>query len=89
MTAFELVLVRIRADDGAEGSGWSYTVGAGGGATARLVRVDLAPLLAGAGETRIEHLWQRMWWALHFIGRGGSRRRGTPPQPVRNRSHAP
>jgi len=34
--------------------------------------VDLAPLLAGQDSSRIEQLWQKMWWHLHFVGRGGA-----------------
>jgi L-alanine-DL-glutamate epimerase-like enolase superfamily enzyme len=33
---------------------------------------DLSPVLLGAEADRIEALWQRMWWALHYGGRGGS-----------------
>ncbi len=68
---FELITARLRADDGAEGLGYTYTVGAGGAAIRALIARDLAPLLAGADETRIEALWQRMWWRLHYVGRGG------------------
>jgi len=68
---FELITARVRADDGAEGLGYTYTVGAGGAAIRALIARDLAPLLAGADETRIEALWQRMWWRLHYVGRGG------------------
>jgi len=71
MEAFELITVRLRDQDGAEGLGYTYTVGAGGGAVHNLILRDLAPLLEGADETRIEALWQQMWWALHYVGRGG------------------
>ena len=71
MTAFELVTVRIRDDEGAEGLGYTYTVGAGGGAIRQLIARDLGPLLEGADETRIEALWQKLWWAVHYVGRGG------------------
>jgi L-alanine-DL-glutamate epimerase-like enolase superfamily enzyme len=71
MTGFELVTVRLRDQDGAEGLGYTYTVGAGGGAIANLIARDLRPLLQGADETRIEALWQRLWWHLHYVGRGG------------------
>ena len=37
-----------------------------------LIRQDLSPVLLGAEPDRIEALWQRMWWALHYGGRGGS-----------------
>jgi len=70
--AFELVTVRVRDADGAEGVGYTYTVGTGGAAVHALVARDLAPLLAGREAERIEELWQAMWWALHYGGRGGA-----------------
>ena len=68
---FELVTVRLRDGAGADGVGYTYTVGKGGAAIAALVERDLRPLLIGAEADRIEALWQRMWWALHYGGRGG------------------
>jgi L-alanine-DL-glutamate epimerase-like enolase superfamily enzyme len=68
---FELVTVRLRERDGAEGVGYTYTVGAGGAAILALLERDLAPLLVGADGERGEHLWERMWWHLHYVGRGG------------------
>ena len=69
---FELVTVRVRDADGAEGVGYTYTVGAGGAAVHALVARDLAPRLTGRDAERIEELWQVMWWALHYGGRGGA-----------------
>ena len=69
---FELITVRVRDRDGAEGMGYTYTVGTGGAAVHALVARDLAPLLAGRDGERIEELWQRMWWAVHYGGRGGA-----------------
>ncbi len=71
ITHFELVTVRLRARDGAEGTGYTYTVGAGGAAIRALIAGDLAPALLGEDEERIEQLWERMWWRLHYVGRGG------------------
>jgi L-alanine-DL-glutamate epimerase-like enolase superfamily enzyme len=71
MEAFELITVRLRDQDGVEGLGYTYTVGAGGGAVHDLISRDLAPLLAGGDDSRIEALWQQMWWAVHYVGRGG------------------
>jgi L-alanine-DL-glutamate epimerase-like enolase superfamily enzyme len=71
IAAFELITVRLRDGDGAEGLGYGYTVGAGGGAIQRLIARDLGPLIEGADETRIEALWQKLWWAVHYVGRGG------------------
>ncbi|PYM18352.1 MAG: uroporphyrinogen decarboxylase [Candidatus Rokuibacteriota bacterium] len=69
---FELVTVRVRDADGAEGVGYTYTVGTGGGAIHSLITRDLAPRLVGRDAERIEQLWQEMWWALHYGGRGGA-----------------
>jgi L-alanine-DL-glutamate epimerase-like enolase superfamily enzyme len=69
---FELVTVRVRDAAGIEGLGYTYTVGRGGAAVVALIRHDLSPVLLGAEPDRIEALWQRMWWALHYGGRGGS-----------------
>src|SRR5262245_39732808 len=70
--AFDIVTVRLRDADGAEGTGYTYTVGTGGAAVHALVARDLAPLLAGRDADRIEEIWQAMWWALHYGGRGGA-----------------
>ncbi len=70
--AFELVTVRLRDVEGAEGTGYTYTVGAAGRAVVELVDRYLRPVLLGRDAGRIEQLWQRMWWALHYGGRGGT-----------------
>src|SRR5688572_3305853 len=72
IVGFELVTVRLRDADGVEGVGYTYTVGTSGAAVHALVARDLAPLLAGRDAERIEALWQAMWWALHYGGRGGA-----------------
>jgi L-alanine-DL-glutamate epimerase-like enolase superfamily enzyme len=60
----------VRAADGAEGLGYTYTVGAGASAI-RALLAELVPLLLGQDSERIEALWQRMWWGCHYVGRGG------------------
>ena len=72
MTHFELVTVRLRDSDGAEGVGYTYTTGAGGIAAASLIEQGLQSVLIGAEADDIEALWRRMWWKLHYGGRGGS-----------------
>jgi L-alanine-DL-glutamate epimerase-like enolase superfamily enzyme len=72
ITHFELITVRLRDADGAEGVGYTYTVGAGGAAVHALIEQGLRPVLLGAEAEDIEALWQRMWWHLHYGGRGGS-----------------
>ncbi|HYZ23248.1 MAG TPA: mandelate racemase/muconate lactonizing enzyme family protein [Rhodopila sp.] len=71
MTHFELVTVRLRDADGAEGVGYTYTTGAGAAAVHALVDRHLRHVLIGADADQIEALWNRMWWALHYGGRGG------------------
>jgi L-alanine-DL-glutamate epimerase-like enolase superfamily enzyme len=72
MTHFELVTVRLRDSDGAEGVGYTYTTGAGGAAVHALIDQGLRPVLIGAEADLIEALWNKMWWRLHYGGRGGS-----------------
>ena len=72
ITHFELITVRLRDSDGAEGVGYTYTVGAGGAAVHALIEQGLRPVLLGAEAEHIEALWQKMWWHLHYGGRGGS-----------------
>ena len=72
MRHFAVVTVQLGTDEGAEGLGYTYTVGkTGGSAVLALIRDDLAPTLTGADPRRIEQLWKRMWWHLHYVGRGG------------------
>src|SRR5258706_3991590 len=70
--AFELITVRVRDTDGAEGVGYTYTVGPGGAAIHSLLARDLPPVIVGRDAERIEEVWQAMWWALHYGGRGGA-----------------
>ena len=71
MTAFELVTVRVRDTDGAEGTGYTYTTGRNGGAIHSILAREIPEIVAGEDADRIEHLWNRVWWALHYGGRGG------------------
>ncbi len=72
MASFEFITVRIQDDQGREGLGYTYTTGAGGVAILDLIDQCLKPDLLGQDAGRIEYLWQRMWWRLHYAGRGGS-----------------
>jgi L-alanine-DL-glutamate epimerase-like enolase superfamily enzyme len=72
MTHFELITARIRDSDGVEGVGYTYTVGVAGAAIEALIARDLQPILLGQEPDRIEALWQKMWWRMHYGGRGGS-----------------
>ena len=53
ITHFELITVRLRDSDGAEGVGYTYTVGAGGAAVHALIE-NLRQVLLGADAEQIE-----------------------------------
>jgi L-alanine-DL-glutamate epimerase-like enolase superfamily enzyme len=69
---FELITVRVRDVEGREGAGYTYTVGANGAGVHATIQRDLAPRLAGERADLIEALWKKMWWTLHYGGRGGA-----------------
>lgn len=71
MAEFELVTVRVRDAEGAEGLGYTYAVMSGGAAFQVLIDGYLAPVLAEQDADATEKLWERMWWAVHYAGRGG------------------
>ena len=71
MLAFELNTVRLRDAEGAEGMGYTFTCGRNGAAIDAVLRRDFAELLQGQDADRIEWLWNRLWWASHYGGRGG------------------
>ena len=71
MTAFELVTTRMRDSDGAEGVGCTFTVGRNGGAIHDILAREIPGIVTGLDAERIEDIWNRVWWALHYGGRGG------------------
>lgn len=71
MRAFELCTVRVRDADGIEGVGYTFTVGRNGGAIHDILAREAPEILDGEDADRIEQLWQKLWWALHYGGRGG------------------
>lgn len=71
MLEFELNTLRVRDADGAEGVGYTFTVGRNGAAIEALLVRDFPDLALHEDADRIEHLWQKLWWGLHYGGRGG------------------
>ena len=71
MKAFELITIRLRDSEDAEGVGYTYTVGRNGGAVADILRRDIPELIEDEEADDTEATWQRIWWALHYGGRGG------------------
>ena len=71
MRAFELNTVRVRDAEGAEGVGYTFTVGRNGAAVDAVLAREFVELMSGEEAEDIERLWQKAWWALHYGGRGG------------------
>jgi L-alanine-DL-glutamate epimerase-like enolase superfamily enzyme len=71
MRDFELNTVRVRDAEGAEGVGYTFTVGRNGGAVDSVLRREMPEILLGEDADAIEKLWLKAWWALHYGGRGG------------------
>ena len=69
--AFELLTCRVRDSDGAEGVGYTYTVGRNGGAVADILRREIPELVEGREADDTEAIWHHVWWGLHYGGRGG------------------
>ncbi|HKM61102.1 MAG TPA: mandelate racemase/muconate lactonizing enzyme family protein [Acidisphaera sp.] len=69
--AFELNTVRLRDAEGAEGVGYTYTVGRNGAAIDAILRRDVPEQVVGQDADRIAFLWQTVWWGQHYGGRGG------------------
>lgn len=68
---FELVTVEVEDSDGAIGTGYTYAVNSGAEAFAVLIERYLTPVVVGQDADCTERIWQRMWWATHYAGRGG------------------
>ena len=71
MRAFELNTVRLRDADGAEGVGYTFTVGRNGAAIDAVLTREMREIFADEEADDIERLWRKAWWALHYGGRGG------------------
>jgi L-alanine-DL-glutamate epimerase-like enolase superfamily enzyme len=61
----ETPIVTITDSDGAVGTGYSYTIGAGGSSVMRLLADHLAPRLIGKEAERIETIWRELEYAIH------------------------
>ncbi len=72
MRDFGLVMAEVHSDDGDRGLGYTYSVGdIGTGAIASMIADDLARVLIDADPLATEGNWHKMWWRVHFVGRGG------------------
>jgi L-alanine-DL-glutamate epimerase-like enolase superfamily enzyme len=71
MRDFEIVTVRLRDREGTEGTGYTFTVGRNGGAIHDIIAREISEIVISQDADRIEWLWHRLWWDLHYGGRGG------------------
>jgi len=69
-TKQETIFVAIRCDDGAEGLGYSYTIGTGGRAICALIATDLAPKLIGRDPAFVEDIWKTLFFHSHATAVG-------------------
>ena len=68
---FELITATVTLENGATGTGYTYTGGKGGHAIAAMIDHDLAPFLIGRDAEPVEELYDAMQWHVHYVARGG------------------
>lgn len=61
----ETIFVDVATDDGAAGTGYSYTIGTGGRAVLSMLREHLLPRLIGRDARDIEAIWHGLFTATH------------------------
>jgi L-alanine-DL-glutamate epimerase-like enolase superfamily enzyme len=66
----ETPIVRITCDDGAQGAGYTYTIGTGGSSVMALLRDHLAPRLIGRDASHIEAIWKDLFFHTHATAVG-------------------
>lgn len=66
----ETPIVRITADDGAVGTGYTYTIGTGGHSIVELIARSLAPQLIGRDPDRVEEIWRALFFHTHATAVG-------------------
>lgn len=66
----ETPIVRVTCADGAQGVGYTYTIGTGGSSVVALLRDHLAPRLVGADDSEIEGIWKQLFFHTHATAVG-------------------
>ena len=66
----ETPIVRITCADGAQGTGYAYTIGTGGSSVFALLRDHLAPRLVGRNAMEIERTWKELFFITHATAVG-------------------
>ncbi len=70
IAGFDMVTVRITDSDGAAGIGYTVLHQHQGAAVATIIDKVFRGMLRDADPRLIEQLWQRLWRAHHYAGRG-------------------
>ena len=71
MRAFELVTIRVRDNEGAEGTGYTFTSGRNGAAVHAILAREIPEIVRGQDADLVASVWTRIWRELHYGGRGG------------------
>jgi L-alanine-DL-glutamate epimerase-like enolase superfamily enzyme len=66
----ETPIVRVTCADGAQGTGYAYTIGTGGSSVTALLRDHLAPRLLGRDAFEVERLWKELFFHTHATAVG-------------------
>jgi L-alanine-DL-glutamate epimerase-like enolase superfamily enzyme len=61
----ETPMVRVWTDDGADGTGYSYTIGTGGSAVVAMLRDYMVPWLLGRDAEMVEEIWKGLFFFTH------------------------
>lgn len=69
-TTLELVLVTVTAAAGRSGTGFGYTIGAGGSTILELLRAELLPQLPGLDARHIRQIRERLTRSIHALTPG-------------------
>ena len=63
-------MIRIICDDGAEGTGYTYTIGTGGSSVVAMLRDHLCPRLLGRDPAQVEMIWKELYFHTHATAVG-------------------
>ncbi len=66
----ETLLLTLRCSDGAEGTGYAYTIGTGGSSVMALLKDHLAPRLIGRNPIHVEAIWKDLFFSTHATAVG-------------------
>lgn len=66
----ETPILTLTDSDGVTGTGYSYTIGAGGSSIVALLRDHLLPLIVGREAERIESIWHDLLYSAHALAVG-------------------